>query len=102
MQGKVHSPTYRMAMEEDCCAVVHPAKLARGLADVVVAKGVSLFERVGTAAMTDEGARVRVDTSDGPIYGGQGSSPPTPGPRASPRSAVGSSPCTRTSSPPSR
>ena len=34
VQGKVHSPTYRMAMEEDCCAVVHPAKLARGLADV--------------------------------------------------------------------
>lgn len=71
VQGKVHSPTYRMAMEEDCCAVVHPAKLARGLADVVVAKGVALFERVGTAAMTDEGARVRVDTSDGPVYGEQ-------------------------------
>ena len=72
VQGKVHSPTYRMAMEEDCCAVVHPAKLTRGLADIVVAKGVSLFERVGTAAMTDEGSRVRVDTSDGPVYGGQG------------------------------
>ena len=79
VQGKVHSPTYRMAMEEDCCAVVHPAKLAGGLADIVVAQGVSLFERVGTAAMTDEGARVRSTPPTNRSTAGRGSSPPTPG-----------------------
>ena len=71
VQSMVHSPTYRMAIEEEHCAVLHPAKLARGLADCVVEKGAALFERTGPATLTDEGNRVRVDTPYGPVYAKQ-------------------------------
>ena len=71
VQASVHSPTYRMALSEEHCAVLHPAKLARGLADSVVRKGVALFERAGSATLVDEGNRVRVDTVSGPIYAKQ-------------------------------
>ena len=71
VQASVHSPTYRMALSEEHCAVLHPAKLARGLADSVVRKGAALFERAGSATLVDEGNRVRVDTVSGPIYAKQ-------------------------------
>ena len=71
VRSMVHSPTYRMAIEEEHSAVLHPAKLARGLADCVVEKGAALFERTGPATLTDEGNRVRVDTPYGPVYAKQ-------------------------------
>lgn len=68
VRSKVNSPTYRMGVAEKHCAVVHPARLARGLADVLVRQGLTLYERAGAAAVTDEHIRVRIDTPDGPIY----------------------------------
>ena len=56
-----------MAIEEEHYTVLHPAKLARGLADCVVEKGAALFERAGPATLTDEGNRVRGDTPYGPV-----------------------------------
>jgi glycine/D-amino acid oxidase-like deaminating enzyme len=49
------------------CAALHPARLARGLADVVERRGVSLYERcparaLETRAVVTEGGRLRADT----------------------------------------
>jgi glycine/D-amino acid oxidase-like deaminating enzyme len=71
VRSKVDSPTYRMGVAEEHCAVLHPARLARGLADVLVRKSLTLYERAGVAAVTDEHIRVRIDTSAGPIYAAQ-------------------------------
>jgi len=64
----VNSPAYQIGYREADCAVLHPCKLARGLADVVVARGVHLYER---AAVTDIGVTnghpVHVQTTQGGI-----------------------------------
>jgi glycine/D-amino acid oxidase-like deaminating enzyme len=68
VHGVARSPTYRIGIAEKHCAVLHPAKLVRGLADVVVKRGGVLFERSGPASVADEGSRVRIDCPEGPVY----------------------------------
>jgi glycine/D-amino acid oxidase-like deaminating enzyme len=65
VRARVDSPTYRMGLEEDHCAVLHPAKLARGLADVVTRMGAHLFEGVAVTSLDPAGSTV--STSHGEI-----------------------------------
>jgi glycine/D-amino acid oxidase-like deaminating enzyme len=67
LRAKVDSPTYLMGHEEDHCAVLHPAKLARGLADVLVRKGLPLFEHVDVSSLEPTDSGVSISTSQGRI-----------------------------------
>ncbi|MFH2008616.1 MAG: FAD-binding oxidoreductase [bacterium] len=44
LQARVRSPTYRLGFHEEACAVVHPARLARGLKRLVMSQGVRVHE----------------------------------------------------------
>ncbi len=60
VREEVDSPTYRMALFEEDCAVLHPAKLTRGLASVVESRGVSIFEGSPVEAIDNEGKNKKV------------------------------------------
>jgi glycine/D-amino acid oxidase-like deaminating enzyme len=71
VQAQVHSPTYLGGLVEDHCAIVNPAKLVVGLAEVLRDAGVrlhggspvtSLTPEPGGMALTTPGATVRADT----------------------------------------
>jgi glycine/D-amino acid oxidase-like deaminating enzyme len=62
VQAELHSPTYLAGLREEHCAVLHPAKLARGLAGVVAGQGASLFEQTEVTAIEEHGRRLRVRT----------------------------------------
>jgi glycine/D-amino acid oxidase-like deaminating enzyme len=67
VRAEVDSPTYRMALFEEDCAVLHPAKLARGLAGAVEAAGVSLFEDSPAGRLDPVGKRIRIETPKGSV-----------------------------------
>ncbi len=67
VRAEVDSPTYRMALEEEDCAVLHPAKLARGLARVVESKGVSIYEETPVVAIRPSGGAVVLETPRGSV-----------------------------------
>ncbi len=63
------------------CAALHPARLARGLADVVERRGVRLYERsparaLETRAVVTDGGRLRADTV---VRATEGYTPKLPG-----------------------
>jgi glycine/D-amino acid oxidase-like deaminating enzyme len=66
-QAAVASPTYLAALREEHCAVLHPAKLARGLATVVSELGATVYEDTGLTRLDDDGGRLRVTTPDGQL-----------------------------------
>ncbi|MCB1257126.1 MAG: FAD-dependent oxidoreductase [Microthrixaceae bacterium] len=73
-QTQVHSPTYVGAMFEADCAVLHPAKLAHGLAELVERMGATIYEGTDVTAMTEAPAprstastKVRIDTPGGSV-----------------------------------
>lgn len=70
VRAEVDSPTYRMALFEEDCAVLHPAKLARGLAEVVEAAGVSLFEATPVDSIEPARDGVRLLTPRGRVEAG--------------------------------
>ncbi len=68
VRAEVHSPTYLGGVwDRDGCALVHPAKLAWGLADAVRSLGVTVFERTPALAVEDDGGRLRVRTPYGSV-----------------------------------
>jgi glycine/D-amino acid oxidase-like deaminating enzyme len=69
LRARVDSPTYRVGHEEEHCAVLHPAKLARGLADVVTRMGAQLFEGVAVESVDPEASKV--STSQGEVHADQ-------------------------------
>ena len=71
VRARVNSPTYRMGFEEDHCAVLHPAKLVRGLADVAERRGLDIFEFVEVRALVPAAGGVRVVTEQGDVEAGQ-------------------------------
>ncbi len=70
-QAEVHSPTYLGALREDHCGVVHPAKLAHGLARVVEGMGATIFEHTDVTAIDDADGRIRVTTAEGALVADQ-------------------------------
>jgi glycine/D-amino acid oxidase-like deaminating enzyme len=66
-QAEVHSPTYVGGLREEHCAVVHPAKLARGLARVVERLGAQVYERTEVTGIDEVGGRIRVRTNAGAV-----------------------------------
>jgi glycine/D-amino acid oxidase-like deaminating enzyme len=66
-QHEVHSPTYLGGMFEPHCGVVHPAKLARGLARVVEGLGAAIYEDTGLVRLDEVAGRLRVTTSEGEL-----------------------------------
>lgn len=70
-RGEVHSPTYLGALHEDHCGVLHPAKLAHGLARVVEGMGATIFEHTDGTAIDDADGRIRVATPGGALVADQ-------------------------------
>jgi glycine/D-amino acid oxidase-like deaminating enzyme len=70
-RDRVNSPTYRRGYWETACAVLHPAKLARGLAGVLRGKGMRLYERTPMRALERDGDRVVVAAGDGQVRASQ-------------------------------
>jgi glycine/D-amino acid oxidase-like deaminating enzyme len=70
-QAEVHSPTYVGALMEEHCGVLHPAKLAHGLADVVETMGATIYERTASVAIDDVGGKLRVKTDTGEVRADQ-------------------------------
>ncbi len=66
-QAEVHSPTYVGALHEEHCGVLHPAKLARGLARIVEQRGAQIFEGTPMTALEPGGDAVRVRTPGGEL-----------------------------------
>jgi glycine/D-amino acid oxidase-like deaminating enzyme len=66
-QAQVHSPSYRGALLEEHCAVLHPAKLAIGLAGVVQERGAAIYEGTPVTDLVPEGTRTRLATPQGTI-----------------------------------
>jgi glycine/D-amino acid oxidase-like deaminating enzyme len=71
VQGMVHSPTYLGGVLTDDCALVHPAKLAWGLAAAAEGLGVRLHERSPASSLERVGAGVRVRTPYGSVTAGR-------------------------------
>jgi glycine/D-amino acid oxidase-like deaminating enzyme len=64
----VDSPTYLGSMRDrHGTAVLDPARLVWGLADVAEQHGIAVHERTRVTALADEGDRVRLETTSGVI-----------------------------------
>ena len=70
-RAEVDSPTYLGGLLEEACGVVHPAKLGRGLADVVEGMGATIFETTDVTAIEEQGPRIRIATTDGDVLADQ-------------------------------
>lgn len=70
-RAEVDSPTYLGALMEEHCAVVHPAKLARGLADAVERRGATIYETSPATSFDQEGGQVRIGTDGGEVVADQ-------------------------------
>ena len=70
-QEEVASPTYLGGFLEDACAVVNPARLARGLADVVEHRGAEVYESTGLTSLEELDGRLRIATPRGELVADQ-------------------------------
>ena len=62
IQARVHSETFRMALAEEACVLLNPARLVRGLREVVVRLGGRVFEQT----VVDEITQDETPSSRGP------------------------------------
>jgi glycine/D-amino acid oxidase-like deaminating enzyme len=67
VQADVHSPTYLGGLFEPDCALVHPAKLAWGLARACEDLGVRILEGTTATGLERDGAAMRVRTPGGSV-----------------------------------
>lgn len=70
-RSRVDSPTYTGGLFEQHCAVVHPAKLVRGLADLAERRGATLFEQTHVDDVRRSGREVLVATPRGTVRADQ-------------------------------
>lgn len=70
-QEEVHSPTYLAGVREEHCAVLHPAKLARGMAAVLEGRGVTIFEHSQVTGIEERKSGMEVSTDKGSIRADQ-------------------------------
>lgn len=70
LRDRVRSPLYRAGLlDREGCALVDPARLAWGLRDALVSRGVRIHERTRAVALGDDsagGVTVRTEGDDGP------------------------------------
>lgn len=71
VREQIRSPTYLAALREEHCAVLHPAKLARGLAEVVAQRGATVFEQTEVTAIDDVRGKLWVHTPSGHVIADQ-------------------------------
>lgn len=72
LRDLVHSPTYLSGMREEACAVLNPAKLARGLKRVVKEMAVDVYEESQVTGFESEpGGKFRVSTPEGAVLADQ-------------------------------
>jgi glycine/D-amino acid oxidase-like deaminating enzyme len=72
VRAEVNSPTYLAGLwDKQGCAMVHPAKLAWGLADAAARLGVKVYERTPALALTSDSAGVTVRTPEALIHAKQ-------------------------------
>lgn len=71
VQASVASPTYLGAMWEKETALVHPGKLAVGLAEAAEAAGVEIFEHSPVREIEETDGDVRVVTAEGEVAAGR-------------------------------
>ncbi|REE99131.1 NAD(P)/FAD-dependent oxidoreductase [Thermomonospora umbrina] len=68
VRAEVDSPTYVGGLwDKDGTAMVHPAKLAWGLADTCRSLGVRVFERTPVRSLADRAGRLRLGTAYGSV-----------------------------------
>jgi glycine/D-amino acid oxidase-like deaminating enzyme len=67
IQARVHSETFRMALEEEACVLLNPARLVRGLREVVVRLGGRVFEGTAVDEVTQNADAVIVRTPGGSV-----------------------------------
>ena len=70
-RAEVDSPPYHGALREEHCGVVHPAKLARGLATVVEGMGATIFETTDVTGIEEAGDRIRLTVPGGSLVADQ-------------------------------
>jgi glycine/D-amino acid oxidase-like deaminating enzyme len=66
-RAELDSPTYLAGLREEHCGVLHPAKLAHGLARVLEARGVALFEHSPALEIDEAGTGMRIRTPRGRV-----------------------------------
>jgi glycine/D-amino acid oxidase-like deaminating enzyme len=72
IQARVHSETFRCAIEEDACVLMNPARLVRGLKDVVIRAGGRVFEQTPMEEFSQSNGVVTVRTPGGSIRAKRG------------------------------
>lgn len=70
-RAEVHSPTYLGGLREEHCAVLHPAKLAHGLARLVTEMGALVFEGTDVIAIEELSGRMQIRTARGVLRANQ-------------------------------
>jgi glycine/D-amino acid oxidase-like deaminating enzyme len=72
IQSRVHSETFRCAMEEDTCLLVNPARLVRGLKEAVIRAGGRVFEQTPMEELSQTNGQVTVRTPEGSVQAKRG------------------------------
>lgn len=67
IQARVHSKTFRGALEEDAGVLVNPARLVRGLKEAVIRAGGRVFEQTAMEELSQSGDEVIVRTPGGSV-----------------------------------
>ena len=67
VRDELDSPTYVGGLASPDGALVHPGRLARGLADALDGRGVAIHEGTPVSRLRRHGARVRLETSGGAV-----------------------------------
>lgn len=67
VRAHLDSPTYLGGLAHPDGAIVHPGRLARGLAGALDTRGVTIHERTPVSRIRRQGGRVRLDTVGGVV-----------------------------------
>lgn len=71
-RAEVNSPTFLAGVwEREGCAMLHPGKLAAGLAAAASRMGVDFFENTAAAGLRDTGQKVVVECAQGQVHARQ-------------------------------
>jgi glycine/D-amino acid oxidase-like deaminating enzyme len=71
VRAEVRSPTYLSGLFDENCAVLDPARLSRGLKDVVMAEGVRIFEGSPVTGFETAGTKISASTQNGCVEADQ-------------------------------
>ena len=67
LRSQVHSETLRCAVREEACTLLNPARLVRGLKQLVIRAGGRVFEQTPMDRLEDDAAGLRLVTPKGEI-----------------------------------